>query len=45
VVISSPTQQISGTVKGVNRKGELMLRTERGMEIISAGELSVRPVN
>lgn len=44
VVISSPTQQISGTVKGVNRKGELMLRTERGMEIISAGELSVRPV-
>ena len=45
VVISSPTQQISGTVKGVNRKGELMLRTERGMEIISAGELSVRPVS
>ena len=45
VVISSPTQQISGTVKGVNRKGELMLRTARGMEIISAGELSVRPVD
>lgn len=45
VIISSPTQQISGIVKGVNRKGELMLRTERGMEIISAGELSVRPIN
>jgi len=45
VIISSPSQQISGVVKGVNRKGELMLRTDRGMEVISAGELSVRPAH
>ena len=45
VNIISPSQTISGLVKGVNRKGELMLKTERGMEIISAGELSVRPAS
>ena len=33
-----------GIVKGVNRKGELLLQTEKGMEVIIAGELSVRPV-
>lgn len=32
-----------GVVKGVNRKGELLLQTERGMETINAGEISVRP--
>lgn len=31
-----------GVVKGVNRKGELMLQTERGMEVMNAGEISVR---
>ncbi|GAA6144660.1 bifunctional biotin--[acetyl-CoA-carboxylase] ligase/biotin operon repressor BirA [Thalassolituus maritimus] len=45
VVISSPIRDVEGIVKGVNRKGELMLRTDRGMEIITAGELSVRPAN
>lgn len=45
VVISSPIRDVEGVVKGVNRKGELMLRTDRGMEIISAGELSVRPAH
>lgn len=44
VLISSPSQEIIGVVKGVNRKGELLLKTSRGMEVISAGELSVRPV-
>ena len=44
VLISSPSQEITGVVKGVNRKGELLLKTSRGMEVISAGELSVRPV-
>jgi len=43
VTITSPSYEINGTVKGVNRKGELMLQTTKGMEIISAGELSVRP--
>lgn len=45
VTVSSPAHQITGIVKGVNRKGELMLRTERGMEVISAGEISVRPAD
>lgn len=45
VLISSPSQEITGVVKGVNRKGELLLKTSRGMEVISAGELSVRPVS
>ncbi|MEC8443984.1 MAG: bifunctional biotin--[acetyl-CoA-carboxylase] ligase/biotin operon repressor BirA [Pseudomonadota bacterium] len=45
VTVSSPSHQITGIVKGVNRKGELMLRTERGMEVISAGEISVRPAD
>lgn len=34
-----------GIVKGVNRKGELMLKTERGIELINAGEISVRSIN
>ena len=42
VQISSASWQMSGKVKGVNRKGELMLQTERGTEVISAGEISVR---
>jgi len=33
-----------GVVKGVNRKGELLLHTDKGMEVITAGEISVRPV-
>ena len=45
VTVSSPSQSITGVVSGVNRKGELMLRTTRGMEVITAGELSVRPVS
>ncbi|MEC8522863.1 MAG: bifunctional biotin--[acetyl-CoA-carboxylase] ligase/biotin operon repressor BirA [Pseudomonadota bacterium] len=45
VVISSSIRDVEGVVKGVNRKGELMLRTDRGMEIITAGELSVRPAH
>lgn len=43
VVISSPVRDIEGIVKGVNRKGELMLLTDHGMEVVTAGELSVRP--
>ena len=31
-----------GVVKGVSRKGELMLHSERGIETINAGEISVR---
>lgn len=42
VQISSASWQMAGKVKGVNRKGELMLQTERGTEVISAGEISVR---
>lgn len=45
VTISSPSYEINGVVKGVNRKGELLLQTSRGMEVISAGELSVRPAH
>jgi BirA family biotin operon repressor/biotin-[acetyl-CoA-carboxylase] ligase len=44
VSVVSPSQEITGVVKGVNRKGELLLKTSRGIEVISAGELSVRPV-
>lgn len=47
-ILTSPSatepQQI-GIVKGVNRKGELMLMTDRGMQVISTGEISVRPVS
>ena len=42
VVILSPNKSLEGMVKGVNRKGELLLRTEHGMEVINAGEISVR---
>ena len=42
VRIIAAHQEKHGTVKGVNRKGELMLKTERGMELINAGEVSLR---
>jgi len=29
-------------VKGVTRKGQLMLQTNKGVEVITAGELSLR---
>lgn len=42
VMVTSGINQKRGVVKGVNRKGELLLQTDKGMEIIIAGELSVR---
>lgn len=45
VMILSPGNDKRGLVKGVNRKGELMLHTENGIEVITAGEISVRPVS
>jgi BirA family biotin operon repressor/biotin-[acetyl-CoA-carboxylase] ligase len=45
VRIISAANEKRGKVKGVNRKGELMLHTEHGIDIINAGEISVRPVN
>lgn len=45
VQVLSPAGDKNGVVKGVNRRGELMLMTEKGMEILVAGELSVRPAN
>lgn len=42
VRIISPGHEKRGVVKGVNRKGELMLHTERGIETVNAGEISVR---
>lgn len=44
VAIISGILEKRGVVKGVNRKGELLLQTDKGMEVIVAGELSVRPV-
>ena len=47
-ILTRPDSEIPachGTVKGVNRKGELLLQTDRGIQTISAGEISVRPVN
>lgn len=38
-------QEKTGLVKGVNRKGELLLKTALGLEAINAGEVSVRIVN
>lgn len=35
----------SGVSKGVNAKGELLLQTEVGLEVINAGELSLRLKN
>lgn len=35
----------SGVAKGVNSKGELLLATEKGLETINAGELSLRLKN
>ena len=31
-----------GVMKGVNRKGELMLKTNQGIEVLNAGEVSLR---
>ncbi|WP_221797355.1 bifunctional biotin--[acetyl-CoA-carboxylase] ligase/biotin operon repressor BirA [Oceanobacter mangrovi] len=45
VLLSGGNEHRVGVVKGVNRKGELLLQTERGMEVVVAGELSVRPVD
>ncbi|PHS65530.1 MAG: bifunctional biotin--[acetyl-CoA-carboxylase] synthetase/biotin operon repressor [Thalassobium sp.] len=45
VRIISAANEKRGKVKGVNRKGELMLHTEHGIDIINAGEISVRPAN
>lgn len=42
VRIIAANNEKRGVVKGVNRKGELMLHSERGMEVINAGEISVR---
>ena len=45
VMLSSVNERRQGIVKGVNRKGELLLQTERGIEVVVAGELSVRSVD
>jgi len=37
-----PNKTKQGVVKGVTRKGQLMLQTDRGVEVITAGELSLR---
>lgn len=44
VQILSPGNDKTGVVKGVNRKGELLLHSDKGMEVITAGEISVRPI-
>jgi len=36
---------ISGIDSGVDREGNLLLRTEGGLEVHNSGEVSVRPVN
>lgn len=43
VVISTTKEDLRGEVIGVTRKGELMLKTESGVELMSAGEIRVRP--
>ncbi len=44
-----PNKVRSGTAKGVNSKGELLLETDLGLEAINAGEISLRlkhaPIN
>lgn len=45
VSVSSPAGDRVGVVKGVNRRGELLLLTDKGMETLVAGELSVRLAN
>lgn len=45
VLLSSVNERKQGVVKGVNRKGELLLQTDRGIEVVVAGELSVRSVD
>lgn len=37
-----PNKTRTGTVKGVNSKGELLLHTELGIEAVNAGEVSLR---
>lgn len=45
VRLISANTEVRGVVKGVNRKGELLLHTERGMATFNAGEISVRPID
>lgn len=45
VALLSDHEKKQGVVKGVNRKGELLLQTDRGIEVIVAGELSVRSID
>lgn len=45
VRVVAPSSSLDGTVYGVNRKGELLLQTDVGMQTITAGELSVRLVD
>jgi len=45
VALTSVNDRKQGVVKGVNRKGELLLQTERGIDVVVAGELSVRSVD
>lgn len=40
-----PNKTKQGVVKGVTRKGQLMLQTDKGVEVITAGELSLRGVD
>jgi BirA family biotin operon repressor/biotin-[acetyl-CoA-carboxylase] ligase len=40
-----PRDTRSGIAKGVNNKGELLLLTDKGLESINAGELSLRLKN
>lgn len=42
VRIIAGSNKTLGVHKGVNRKGELMLKTEKGMQVINAGEVSLR---
>jgi BirA family biotin operon repressor/biotin-[acetyl-CoA-carboxylase] ligase len=40
-----PNLTRSGVAKGVNSKGELLLQTDKGLESVNAGELSLRLKN
>lgn len=42
VRITAGNKETVGVIKGVNRKGELMLKTAQGMQVLNAGEVSVR---
>lgn len=45
VRLISANNEKHGLMKGVNRKGELLLKTDKGLVAINAGEVSVRAVN